>query len=115
MELPSSLVALLLLLAVAAAEWWTLIRFPNGEDSPSSSSSNGGRLGAPSRERGRELKLVTVAPGVGEREGKTSGAEIVRFEYVWVSVGTVLEPNSPPNRGGFDSLAVSFDSFDRGS
>ena len=30
-------------------------------------------------------------------------------------VTRVLEPNSPPNCGGFDSLAVSFDSFDRGS
>ena len=89
MELPSSLVALLLLPVVAAAEWWTLIRFPNGENSSSSSSSNGGRLGAPSRELGRELKLVTVAPGVGEREGMTSGAAIARLEDVRVSVGAV--------------------------
>ena len=82
---------LLLLLAVAAAEGWILIRLPNGENSSSSSSSNGGRLGAPSRELGREpkLMLVTLAPGVGERDGMTSGAAIARLEDVRVSVGAV--------------------------
>jgi len=64
-----------------------LIRFPNGENSSSSSSSNGGRLGAPSLELGREPKVVTVAPGVGEREGMMSGAAIARLEEVRVSVG----------------------------
>ena len=36
---------------------------------------------------GRELKLVTVAPGVGEREEMMSGAEIAMLEDVRVSVG----------------------------
>ena len=38
---------------------------------------------------GRELKLVTVAPGVGKREEMMSGAEIARLEDVRVSVGAV--------------------------
>ena len=38
---------------------------------------------------GRELKLVTVAPGVGEREEMMSGAEIASLEDVRVSVGAV--------------------------
>ena len=38
---------------------------------------------------GRELKLVTVALGVGEREEMMSGAGIARLEDVRVSVGTV--------------------------
>ena len=64
------------------------MRLPKGENSSSSSSSsNGGRLGVPSRELGREPNVVTFAPGVGEREGMTSGAAIARLEEVRVRVG----------------------------